>query len=132
MPGVAERTWYLPDSVNLKGPAPNRFGITINRYARDTYRVRVLWNRLCLTWDELSRVQIMTSLLAPILNALGTDLWYLLNQPVEESTTAVLQYARGDRARRARGLQTVLPAVRSLDKIGEPSVASENAKCPTN
>ena len=40
-------TWYLPDSVCLKGPAPHRFGITISRYAEDRYRVRMLWNRLC-------------------------------------------------------------------------------------
>jgi hypothetical protein len=92
-PGVAERTWYLPDSVCLKGPAPYRFGITINRYGTDTYRVRVLWNRLCLTWDELNRVQIMTSSLALVLSALGTDLWYLLNQPIEDSTTPSLQFA---------------------------------------
>ena|ERR1700722_3871455 len=83
-PGVAERTWYLPDSVLLKGPAPQRFGITIHRQGRDSYQVRVLWNRLCLSWEELTRVQIMSSSLAIVLNALGTDLWYLLSQPVDE------------------------------------------------
>ena len=84
-PGVAERTWYLPGSVQVKGPAPERFGITINRLGADSYRVRVLWNRLCLCWEDLTRVQIMTSSLAIVLNALGTDLWYLLSQPIEES-----------------------------------------------
>lgn len=83
-PGVAERAWYLPDSVCLKGPAPHRFGITIHRHGPDGYRVRVLWNRICLNWEELSRVQIMSSSIALVLNALGTDLWYLLNQPIEE------------------------------------------------
>ena len=83
-PGVAERTWYLPDSVLLQGPAPQRFGITIHRQGRDSYQVRVLWNRLCLSWEELTRVQIMSSSLAIVLNALGTDLWYLLSQPVDE------------------------------------------------
>jgi hypothetical protein len=83
-PGVAERVWHMPDSVLLKGPAPRRFGITIHRQGSDSYQVRVLWNQLSLRWDDLTRVQIMASSLAVILNALGTDLWYLLNQPVEE------------------------------------------------
>ena len=82
-PGVAERVWYMPDAVLLKGPAPHRFGITIHRQGKDSYRVRVLWNRLSLCWDDLTRAQIMASSLALILNALGTDLWYLLNQGIE-------------------------------------------------
>lgn len=92
-PGVAERTWYLPDSVLLKGPAPERFGIMIQRQGQNSYRVRVLWNRLCLIWDDLTRVQIMSSSLAIVLSALGTDLWYLLNQPIEEEETALVQVA---------------------------------------
>ena len=87
-PGVAERVWHLPDCVLLKGPAPHRFGITIHRQGRDSYQVRVLWNQLSLRWDDLSRVQIMASSLTNILDALGTDLWYLLNQPIEECNLA--------------------------------------------
>jgi hypothetical protein len=82
-PGVAERFWYMPGGMLLKGPAPRRFGITIHRQGKDSYRVRVLWNGLCLCWDELTRLQIMASSLAIVLDALGTDLWYLLNQPIE-------------------------------------------------
>ena len=82
-PGVAERVWRLPDSVHLHGPAPSRFGITIRRLDKDAYEVRVLWNHLCLSWQALSRVQIMSSSLTVILKALGTDIWYLLNQPME-------------------------------------------------
>ena len=82
-PGVAERVWYMPDAVLLKGPAPHRFGITIHRQGKDSYRVRVLWNHLSLCWDDLTRAQIMASSLALILTALGTDLWYLLNQGIE-------------------------------------------------
>src|SRR3954462_11295377 len=74
-PGVAERIWYLPDSVSLTGPAPIQFGITISRHGHDGSRVRVLWNGLCLSWAELTRAQIMSSSLALVLNALGTDLW---------------------------------------------------------
>ena len=86
-PGVAERVWHLPDNVILKCPAPHRFGITIHRRAPNSYQVRVLWNQLSLRWEALTRVQIMASSLAIVLNALGTDLWYLLNQPIEEPTT---------------------------------------------
>ena len=82
-PGVAERVWHMPDGVLLKGPAPHRFGITIHRQGKDSYRVRVLWNHLSLCWDDLTRAQIMASSLALVLNALGTDLWYLLNQGIE-------------------------------------------------
>ena len=85
-PGVAERVWHMPDSVLLKGPAPHRFGITIHRQAKNSYQVRVLWNRLSLRWDDLTRAQIMASSLAVILNALGTDLWYLLTQPIEQES----------------------------------------------
>ncbi len=92
-PGVAERTWYLPGSVSLKGPAPQRFGITIARYESDAYRVRVLWNRLSLNWDNLTRVQIMSSSIALVLNALGTDLWYLLNQPILDESPLICQKA---------------------------------------
>lgn len=82
-PGVMERAWHLPEGVVIKGAAPGRFGVTIHRLGKDSYQVRVLWNRLCLSWEGLTRVQIMTSSLAIILSALGTDLWYLLNQPVK-------------------------------------------------
>ncbi len=87
-PGVADRVWHLPAGVTLKGPAPHQFGITIHRQENNSYRVRVLWNRLSLCWGDLTRVQIMSSSLALILNALGTDLWYLLNQSVEETNLA--------------------------------------------
>jgi hypothetical protein len=83
-PGVAERVWHLPDNVLLKCPAPQCFGITIHRHGSNSYQVRVLWNHLSLRWNNLTRVQIMASSLAIILSALGTDLWHLLNQPIEE------------------------------------------------
>jgi hypothetical protein len=83
-----ERAWRLPDSVSLTGPAPRRFGVTIHRLSENTYQVRVLWNQLCLSWDGLTRLQVMTSSLAEILRALGTDVWDLLNQPVEAKRKA--------------------------------------------
>lgn len=81
--GAYERVWHLPESVTVKGAAPQRFGVNIHRIGADSYKVRVLWNRLCLTWESLTRRQIMTSSLAPVLESLGTDVWYLLNQPAE-------------------------------------------------
>jgi hypothetical protein len=81
-PGSAERHWYLPGGVSLTGPAPERFGITIHRRAADAYAVRVLWNTTCMSWAGLTRVQVLTSALVPLLRAMGTDLWHLLDQPV--------------------------------------------------
>ena len=49
----------------------------------------MLWNSLCLSWEGLTRVQIMASSIAPVLRALGTDLWYLLTQPASSSFVAV-------------------------------------------
>lgn len=80
--GTAERLWYLPEDVCLTGPAPADFGVTIQRRGADAYSVRLLWNKTCMSWSELTRVQLLTSALAPLLRAMGTDLWYLLDQPV--------------------------------------------------
>jgi hypothetical protein len=82
-PGIMERAWHLPDGVVLQGPAPARFGIIVHRIGKDSYRVRLVWNRLCLSWDGLTRVQIMASSLKLLLAALGTDLWHLLEQPAQ-------------------------------------------------
>jgi hypothetical protein len=80
-PGVGARDWHLPDGVVIKSAAPERFGVTIRRHGKDAYEVRVLWNRLCLSWANLSRGHIMSSSLAIVLKALGSDLWHLLDQP---------------------------------------------------
>jgi hypothetical protein len=80
---LAERLWYLPKSVCLVGPAPARFGITIRRRQANAYAVQVLWDETYLSWTNLNRVELVSSALASLLRALGTDLWYLLDQPVE-------------------------------------------------
>jgi hypothetical protein len=92
-PGVADRSWHLPDGVSIKGPAPEHFGVTIRRRGPNAYQVRVLWNQLSLGWISLTRVQIMTSALAPLLRSLGTDLWHLLEQPVDDETVHSAQVA---------------------------------------
>ncbi len=81
-----ERLWELPDGVALVGPPPERFGVSINRRGPDSYSVRLLWDRTSLTWDALPRFEVLTSALAPLLAAMGTDLWYLLDQPVRPGT----------------------------------------------
>jgi hypothetical protein len=83
-PGVADRTWHFPGGVSIRGAAPEHFGVTFHRRGPNAYEVRVLWNELSLAWMNLSRLQIMTCTLAPLLRSLGTDLWQLLDQPVEQ------------------------------------------------
>ena len=75
------RTWELPEGVNVAGPAPQHFGITVRRRGPDTYAVRLLWDATGFHWPALSRAQLLGSDLAPLLDAMGTDLWYLLDQP---------------------------------------------------
>jgi hypothetical protein len=84
--GTAERLWYLPRHVTLMGSAPERFGMTIIRRDKDTYALRLLWNDMRFAWSELTRVQLLTSALTPLLRVLGQDLWQLLNQPVHSVT----------------------------------------------
>jgi hypothetical protein len=77
-----ERLWELPEGVTLVGPPPGRFGVSIRRCGPDSYSVRLLWDRTGLTWGDLPRAQLLSCSLAPLLGAMGTDLWYLLDQPV--------------------------------------------------
>lgn len=87
-PGLTRGDWRLPQNVILKGALPDRFGITVERQGRNAFRVRVLWNQMTLIWDGLTRREIIASSLSSILSALGTDLWYLLDQPVAEAVAA--------------------------------------------
>jgi hypothetical protein len=93
VPGSAERLWYLPEDVSVTGAAPENFGFTIHRRGEDSYAVRVLWNRTSFSWAALTRVQLLTSALTPLLRAMGTDLWYLLDQPVSAEATLPRQSA---------------------------------------
>jgi hypothetical protein len=80
--GSRERLWELPDGFCLAGPPPQQFGITIQRQGTDSYCVRLLWNHTGLSWPALTRAELLTSSLAPLLAAMGTDLWQVLDQPV--------------------------------------------------
>jgi hypothetical protein len=79
---AGECTWELPGGVAVTGPPPRRFGIDIRRQGGDAYAVRLLWDGTLLTWPAAAREQILASALAPLLAALGTDLWCLLDQPL--------------------------------------------------
>src|SRR5262249_22945488 len=84
--GASERLWELPDGFCLTGPPPEQFGITIQRRTADSYSVRLLWNQTGLSWPTLSRAELLTSCLAPLMSAMGTDLWQLLDQPIRAET----------------------------------------------
>ena len=82
----SERIWELPEGVSIVGPPPERFGFHVERWTDDGYAVRMLWNRTLLSWSSLNRVQLLTSSLAPLLRAIGSDLWQLLGQPIQASS----------------------------------------------
>jgi hypothetical protein len=94
-PANTERTWHLPGGICIRGAAPSRFGVTIHRHDFDAYQVRLLWDGVFLSWPDLTHVQIMASALTPMLALLGTDIWYLLDQPLppQETPHAVAQVA---------------------------------------
>jgi len=78
---VGERIWELPEGVCVVGPAPRVVGIKVERGPRDGLSVRLRWDRNFFAWDGLTRVQVLTSSLAPLLRALGHDLDRLLGPP---------------------------------------------------
>src|SRR5262249_25108290 len=76
-----ERLWELPEGLTITGPAPRGFGFQVRRLGPDSYSARVAWDRTYLAWPSLSKVDLLSSCLAPLLAALGADLWQLLDQP---------------------------------------------------
>ena len=52
-----DQVWILPQKVHVVGPPPNRFGIRINRQGDSIYAVRLLWNRICFTWQDVPRAR---------------------------------------------------------------------------
>jgi hypothetical protein len=78
----AWQTWALPCGEKLQGAPPRRFGLLIRRQAEDAYAVSLVWDSNCRQWFSLRRHEITASALGSILAALGTQLDYLLDQPV--------------------------------------------------
>ena len=80
-----------PTSIAPLGPAGRR---EHGRPATATFRLQrpppggkasrraLLWDRTSLSWVSLSCMQLLTSAFAPLMAALGADLWSLLDQPV--------------------------------------------------
>jgi len=79
---IRERLWDLPEGVCLVGPPPEKFALKVQRRGRDSFAVKLLWNRTLMSWHNLTRVQLLTTGLAPLLEALGNDLRDLLEQPI--------------------------------------------------
>jgi hypothetical protein len=88
-----EQTWELPQGIRVVGPAPVRFGVSIRRHGKDGYAVRLLWDYTCMYWPTLTRRALMVSSLASLLEAMGTDLWYLLDQPIAAEPAVPLSAA---------------------------------------
>jgi hypothetical protein len=82
--------WHLPGGVHIHGPAPAQFGITIVRQAGDDYQLQVRWDGLTMSWDHLSRTEILASSLTPLTTASNTDLWNVLMQPVKSKRAPTL------------------------------------------
>ncbi|MFQ3592656.1 MAG: hypothetical protein SNJ82_05615 [Gemmataceae bacterium] len=79
---LAERLWDLPDGLCLAGSAPRRLGYVIRRTHDDLYSVRLVWNRTVLSWNAVSRMDLLASCLGSLLAAIGVDLWSVLEQPL--------------------------------------------------
>lgn len=79
------RVWPLPNGSSVAGPLPSHFGIEVHRHAADGYQVRLLWDESSFEWPSLRRQQLLDSSLVGILEAMGTDINYILDQPVHGS-----------------------------------------------
>jgi hypothetical protein len=79
---TTSRTWVLFEGLQFIGPAPRRFGMELLRHGVDAFSLRMLWNNTRLAWPDLKRGQITHTSLGELLAAMGTDLNYLLDQPI--------------------------------------------------
>jgi hypothetical protein len=73
--------WKLPSGETLKGPPPGRFGVRVRRQAEDAYAVTLVWDSTYRQWFSLRRGELEASSLGAILEALGTPLRLVLDQP---------------------------------------------------
>ena len=82
--------WNLPGSVSLR-TLPTAFGLRIQRWEVDAYATCLLWGATRVCWAALTRAELLVSALVPVLTALGSDLCYYLDQPVEREITRFLE-----------------------------------------
>ena len=90
---VRPRIWWLPAGLRTVGPAPQCFGIAIHRVSADAYDVCLLWDMTRLFWPALSRELLTNSSLATLLDAMGTNLDYLLDQPIASNGPTIIKTA---------------------------------------
>jgi hypothetical protein len=79
--------WKFPEGITLQGPVARGFGIHILRHHLDSYAVHIVWNQTHLAWNSLTRRHLLESCIGPLLEAMGTDLQYLLDQPISSGST---------------------------------------------
>ncbi|MCI0464948.1 MAG: hypothetical protein L0Z62_49130 [Gemmataceae bacterium] len=89
------RPWTMPLGLVIAGPVPTRFGIEILRLDEDQYAVRVVWDRIALAWKNLTRAEVRNTVFPTFLASLGTDLEYLLDQPVLDDPRPARACAEG-------------------------------------
>jgi hypothetical protein len=78
----AARDWALPVGEAVHGPLPRRFGVRVRRQDEDAYSVALVWDSTYRQWFSLRRREIVGTAVEPVLAALGTQLAYLLDQPI--------------------------------------------------
>lgn len=78
------RDWDFPLGERIHEPLPDRFGLLVRRQAEDSYAVTLLWGATYRQWFSLRRREVEATSLGLLLDALGTSLKYLLDQPVGE------------------------------------------------
>jgi hypothetical protein len=81
--------WELPLGLQHFGPAPECFGIVLHRTAFDSYELRLWWDGSYHTWPHLPRRTVEDSCLGRLLASLGSDLSFMLDQPVLADPTLV-------------------------------------------
>jgi hypothetical protein len=92
--GVADsRTWHWPRNVQFASPLPETFGILLLRLEADSYCLVLLWEQFCLRWSSLTRAELLLSSLPIFLEALATDIYYLLDQPIIADSDPLLRAA---------------------------------------
>lgn len=88
-PEDAERTWALPGGETVTGPLPRRFGVRVRRQDEDAFNLALVWDSTYRQWFSLRRKEIVGTAVEPVLAALGTQLAYLLDQPVGTAERAI-------------------------------------------
>ncbi|MGE3803654.1 MAG: hypothetical protein AB7K24_03160 [Gemmataceae bacterium] len=82
-PDESEQLWRLPGQVMLLCAPPRQFGLRLQRIAPASYSACLVWDQVCLRWNELSAQELRQSDLGRVLLALKSDLNYLLDQPID-------------------------------------------------